>query len=240
MPDTSTASLHWDYRDGRVAAVAAAVVYSLWVLEVVLPGGGAAQGALAEPGSPFGEFLDSTHRTASILVIVAAALGLSLGTRQTRRWLLVSWWSMAAFGAISLATSLMPGACRVSTDVACAAESLVEGGQGATLAQALLSVAAVVTALVSVIALAVNRWNADDPAWPFVAVMAALQAVSAVAVLILAGILYWSSGDGDPGVALGLVQRAHLVTVALWLLTAGIVPGPWKRAHDGQETAVAR
>ncbi|MEV2274411.1 DUF998 domain-containing protein [Nocardiopsis sp. NPDC049922] len=239
MPDTSTASLHWDYRDGRVAAVAAAVVFSLWVAEIVLPGGGAAQGALAEPGTTFGRFLDSTHRIASILVIVAAALGLSLGARQTRRWLRVSWWSMAAFGAISLTTSLMPGPCRVSTDVACAAEALAEGVHGASVAQALLSVAAVVAALLSVVALAVNRWRASDPAWLFVAVMAGLQAVTAVAVLVLAGIRFWSAGDGDPGVALGLLERAHLVTVALWLLAAGIIPGQWRRTRDGRAARAA-
>ena len=63
MPNTG--QLHWDHRDGRVAAVAAAAAYSLWVLEIVLPGGAATQGALATPGSTLESVLESAHRTAA-------------------------------------------------------------------------------------------------------------------------------------------------------------------------------
>jgi len=238
MPNSG--QLHWDYRDGRVAAVAAAIVYSLWTLEVVLPGSGAAQGALADPDAVFGRFLDSAHRTAAILVVLTAGLGLALGAREATPWLTVSWWSMAVFGAASLVTALLPGRCVVSTDAACAAESLVEGVAGATAAQAVLAVVAILAALVGVGALAVDRYRAGDRAWPFVAVPAVLQAVAAVAVLVLAARVYAAAGDGSPGVALGLLERAHLVTVALWLLTAGVLPGPWKRSGAARPADLSR
>lgn len=219
--------LHWDYRDGRVAAVAAGIVYGLWMLEVVLPGVSSTHGALADPESTFGRFLDSAHRTASILVVLAAALGLTLGAPHYRRWLRVSWWAMIVFGATSLVTSVLPGRCVVSTDVVCAAESLAEGTAGATVAQILLGVVAVCAALVGVVTLAVNRWRSGDRAWPFVAVLAALQLVASVAVLVLAQVLYSSAGDDQPGVTLSMLARFHLVTVSVWLLTAGLLSGPW-------------
>lgn len=233
MPYATSDHLHWDERDGRVAAVAAAVVFSFWVVEVVLPGVGAAQGVLAVPGSSFGRFLDGAHRTASILVMLAAALGLSLGARWSRRWLTVSWASMAVFGAASLTASLLPGPCVVSTDVACAAESLVEGLAGATVAQAVVAVVAMLASLLGVVSLAVSLRLHGKRSWVSVAVVAAVQIVAAVAVLVLAGRMLAADGSGATGVTLGLLERAHLVTVALWLLSAGVLPGPWKRApHD--------
>ncbi|MFY7065539.1 DUF998 domain-containing protein [Nocardiopsis changdeensis] len=229
---------HWDYRDGRVAAVAAAIVYSLWALEVMLPGGSLGQGASADPESGFGRFLDSAHRAGSILVVLAAALGLTLGARRTGFWLTASWWSMAVFGAASFVASLLPGRCVVSTDVACASEALAEGVGGATAAQPVLATVTIVAALAGAVTLAVDRRRAADPAWVWAAAVAALQALAAVAVLVLA--VRVSGGDGDPGVALGLLERAHLVTVALWLLTAGILSGPWKRSGVRRPTPVSR
>lgn len=229
---------HWDYRDGRVAAVAAAIVYSMWTVEVMLPGGNAVQGALADPESVFGRFLDSAHRTGSILVVLAAVLGLTLGARRTGFWLTVSWWSMAVFGTASFVASLLPGRCVVSTDVACASEALAEGVGGATAAQPVIATVTILAALVGAVALSLDRRRAADPAWIWVAVVAALQALAAVAVLVLA--VRVSGGDGDPGVALGFLERAHLVTVALWLLTAGLLPGPWKRSGTARPVPAAR
>ncbi|GAB2508706.1 DUF998 domain-containing protein [Nocardiopsis aegyptia] len=227
--------VHWDQRDGRVAAVAAAVVFSFWVVEVVLPGVGAAQGVLADPATSFGRFLDGAHRVASILAVLAAALGLSLGARWSRRWLTVSWASMAVFGAASLTASLLPGPCVVSTDVACAAESLVEGLAGATVAQAVVAVVAMLASLLGVVSLAVSLRLHRKRSWIPVAAVAAVQTVVVVAVLVLAGRMLAADGSGAPGVTLGLLERAHLVTVALWLLSAGVLPGPWKRPpHDGR------
>ncbi|GAA1469554.1 DUF998 domain-containing protein [Nocardiopsis exhalans] len=232
MPNSNTAKLHWDYRDGRVAAVVAALVYSLWTLEIILPvGPGTPTGALADPQSPFGQFLDSAHRTAAILVVVAAGLGLTLGARRPRRRLTFSWWSMAVFGAASLAASLLPGRCVVSTDAACTVESMVEGVQGATVAQPVLAVVAALSALLACAALTWDRYEAGERAWPVLALITAAQAVATVIVLVLAGMVYAASGDGSPGVALGLAERFHLVTVALWLLAVGLVPGQWKRRH---------
>ncbi|WP_028650063.1 hypothetical protein [Nocardiopsis sp. CNT312] len=239
MPDKGTASLHWDYRDGRVAAVAAAVVYSLWVLEMVLPGG---ETVRAEPGTPvsaFEAFWESAHRMASILVMVAAGLGLSLGARETRRWLLVSWWAMFAFGALSLATSLLPGRCTVSTDVACTVEALVEGAGGPATLQAVLAVAAMAAALLSVVALAVNRWRCGDRMWVPVAVLAGFQAATAVGVLVVSWV-FVSSGTGQPGTAMGTAERAHLVALALWLLAAGLLRGPWLRTPRTRRSASPR
>jgi hypothetical protein len=229
---------HWDYRDGRVAAVAAAIVYSFWTLEVMLPGGNAVQGALADPESVFGRFLDSAHRTGSILVVLAAALGLTLGARDENRWLAASWWSMAVFGAASFVASLLPGRCVVSTDVACASEALAEGVGGATAAQPVIATVTILAALAGAVTLALDRRRAADRAWIWVAVVAALQALAAAAVLVLA--VRVSGGDGDPGVALGFLERAHLVTVALWLLTAGVLPGPWKRSRATRPAPVTR
>ncbi|MEU3020139.1 MULTISPECIES: DUF998 domain-containing protein [unclassified Nocardiopsis] len=230
MPDSNSATLHWDHRDGRVAAVAAAVVYSLWTVEVLLPAGsGVPSGALADPHSALGQFLDSAYRTAAILVALAAGLGLALGARRPRRWLTLSWWSMAVFGAASLAASLLPGRCVVSTDAACTVESLVEGVEGATAAQPVLAVVATLAALVASAALTLDRRDAGDRAWAVLAVITVAQAAAAAAVLVLAALVFAASGDGAPGVALGLAERAHLVTVALWLLAAGVVPGQWKR-----------
>lgn len=223
--------LRWDYRDGRVAAVTAGTVYALWMLEVVLPGVSSTHGALTDPESTFARFLDSAHRTASILVVLAAALGLALGTPQTRRWLRVSWWAMIVFGTASLVTSVLPGRCVVSTDVVCSAESLAEGTAGATVTQVLLGVGAVCAALVGVVALAVNRWRAGDRAWPFVAVLAGLQLVATVAVLVLARVVYGSSGGDEPGVPFSILARFHLATVSVWLLTVGLLPGLWKSAR---------
>ena len=237
MPNSG--QLHWDQRDGRVAAVAAAVVYSLWALEVLLPGGGDVQGALADPGTAFGAFLDSAHRTAAVLVVIAAGIGLALGARVTGVWLALSWWAMAVFGASSLLASVFPGPCLVSTDVACAAESLAEGIPGATAAQAVLAVVAVLAALVGVGSLAVDRFRAGDRAWAAVAVLAVLQAAVAAAVLVVAARVS-GAGDGSPGVALGLLERGHLAAVALWLLAAGVLPGPWKRSRAARTAGLSR
>lgn len=230
MPYSNSATLHWDYRDGRVAAVVAAVVYSLWTLEIILPvGPGAPAGALADPQSTLGQVLDSAHRTAAILVILAAGLGLALGAKRPRRWLTLSWWSMAVFGAASLTASLLPGRCVVSTDAACTVESMVEGVQGSTVAQPVLAVVATLAALLASAALTWDLRRAGERAWLTLAVITAAQAVAAAVVLVLAVLVYAASGDGSPGVALGLAERAHLVTVALWLLAAGVVPSQWKR-----------
>lgn len=226
MPNTG--QLHWDHRDGRVAAVAAAIAYSFWTLEVVLPGAADTQGALVAPGSTLEVILESAHRTAAILVLVAAVLGLTLGVRKRGRALAVSWVSMAVFGAASLSTSLFSGPCVVSTDVSCASEALAEGVAGASVAQALMAVLAVLAALVAVIALAVDRWSAGDRARMFVVAVAVLQVVAATLVLITAAAVYSSSGDGSSGVGLGLLERFHLATLALWLVAAGVLPGPWK------------
>ncbi|MFE1167210.1 DUF998 domain-containing protein [Nocardiopsis sp. NPDC058789] len=237
MTNSNTATLHWDHRDGRVAAVVASIVYSLWAVEVVLPAGpGTAAGALADPHSTLGQFLDSAHRTAAILVILAAGLGLALGARRPRRWLTVSWWSMAVFGAASLAASLLPGRCVVSTDAACTVESLVEGVRGATVVQPVLAVVATLAALLASAALTWDRRRAGERAWAVLAVITLAQAVAAVVVLVLAALVYAASGDGSPGVALGLAERVHLVTVALWLLAAGAVPGQWKRRRRLSDT----
>lgn len=235
-----TGRLHWDYRDGRVAAVAAAIAYSFWVLEIVLPGGAAAQGALATPGSTLEVVLESAHRTAAILVLVASVLGLTLGARGDGRALTVSWVAMAVFGLASLATTLFAGPCVVSTDVSCVSEALAEGVAGASVAQALVAVVAVLAALVAVVALAVDRWFADDHARGFVVAAAVLQLAAAKIVLVTASVVFVASGDGAPGVALGLLERVHLVTVALWLVTAGVLPGPWKRTPVRAPRAATR
>lgn len=230
MPYSNTGTLHWDHRDGRVAAVVAAIVYSMWVLEVVFPVGlGADSGALADPDSTFGRMLDSAHRTAAILVVLAAGLGLALGAERPRRLLTVSWWSMVVFGVASLVSSLLPGRCVVSTDAACAVESVVEGVGGVSVVQPPLAVIATLAALVASASLAWDRRVAGERTWPVLALITGAQAVAAVVVLVLAAGLYLSSGDGSPGVALGLAERLHLVTVALWLLAVGLVPGHWKR-----------
>ncbi|WP_017613228.1 hypothetical protein [Nocardiopsis salina] len=235
MPNTGR--LHWDYRDGRAAALAAAIAYSFWVLEIALPGGAAAQGALAAPGSTLEAVLESAHRTAAILVLVAAVLGLTLGAHGHGRALTVSWVAMAVFGLASLATTLFTGPCVVSTDVSCVSEALAEGMAGASLTQALVAVVAVLAALVAVVALAVDRWISGDHARGFVVAVAVLQVAAAKIVLVAASVVFTASGDGTPGVALGVLERAHLVTVALWLVTAGVLPGPWKRTAGHTHTA---
>ncbi|MFD6950220.1 hypothetical protein A6A08_21630 [Nocardiopsis sp. TSRI0078] len=234
-----SAQLHWDYRDGKVAAVAAAIVYSLWAVDVILPGGAAVSGALADQDAGFSRFLESAHRTGAVLVMLAAGLGLSLGAKETSAWLSVSWWSMAVFGAASLAATLFPGPCVVSTDVVCTAESLAEGIPGATTAQALVAAAAVLAALVAVSTLTVNRYRHHDRMWMLLAVLAVLQLVSAVAMLVMAVRTYATGGDGEAGVVFGTLQRAHLGTVALWLLAAGLLPGPWKRVRATPRTEIS-
>ncbi len=233
-----SAQLHWDYRDGRVAAVVAAIVYSLWVLEVMLPSG-AAQGALADQGSTFARFLESANRTAAILVILAAGLGLGLGARESGHLLTASWWSMVVFGVTSLVATLLPGPCVVSTDVVCTSESLAEGVPGATPAQAVVAVTALLSAMAGVILLALDRRRRHDRTWPLVALLAVLQSVAAVALVVMAVRVHVTSGDGDPGVVFGFTQRAHLVTVALWLLATGLLSGPWRRTRDVHRTRVS-
>ena len=83
----------------------------------------------------------------------------------------------------------------------------------------------------SAIALTLDRRRAGERAWPVLALITAAQALAVVVVLVLASLLYASAGDGSPGVALGLAERLHLVTVALWLLAVGLVPGQWKRTR---------
>lgn len=231
MSYSNTGTLHWDYRDGRVAAVFAAVVYSMWALEILFPVGlESASNALADPDSPFGRMLASAHRIAAILVMLAAGLGLALGARRPHRWLTVSWWSMAVFGAAALSASLLPGHCVVSTDVACSVETLVEGVGGATTAQPPLAALATLAALLASAALTWDLRRAEERVWPVLALITLAQAVTATIVLVLATQLYLHSGDDAPGVALGLAERFHLVTVALWLLAAGLIPGHWKRS----------
>lgn len=229
MPNTG--QLHWDHRDGRVAAVAAAIAYSFWVLEIILPGAADTQGALVAPGSTLEIVLESAHRTAAILVLVAAVLGLTLGARKRGRALTVSWVSMAVFGAVSLTTSLFDGPCAVPTDVSCASEALAEGVADASVAQALLAGLAVLAAPVAVVALALDRWSAGDQARMFVVAVAVLQVAAATLLLITTVVVYATSGDGSSGVSLGLLERFHLLTLALWLVAAGVLPGPWKHTR---------
>lgn len=228
MPNTG--QLHWDHRDGRVAAVAAAIAFSFWALEVILPGAADTQGALVTPGSTLEIILESAHRTAAILVLVATMLGLTLGARRRGRALTVSWVSMGVFGAASLATALFAGPCVVPTDVSCASEALAEGVAGASVAQALVAVLAVLAAPVAVVALALDRWSAGDRARVFVVAVAVLQVAATTLLLITAVVMYAASGDGSSGVALGLLERFHLFTLALWLVAAGVLAGPWKHA----------
>ncbi|OOC55661.1 MULTISPECIES: DUF998 domain-containing protein [Nocardiopsis] len=236
-----SAQLHWDYRDGKVAAVTAAIVYSLWVVEVLLPGGDTVQGALSDPGADFARFLDSAHRIAAVLVMIAAGLGLGLGAREQHSHLLsVSWWSMGVFGLTSLVATVFPGPCAVSTDLTCTAESMVEALPGATLAQTVIALIAILAALVSVVVLAVDRYRMKERAWWLVAVVAVLQLASTIAVLVMAGLVYAASGDGEAGVELNSLQRAHLTTVALWLLAAGLLPGPWQRPRKPRPVRTAR
>ncbi|MFW6638822.1 DUF998 domain-containing protein [Nocardiopsis algeriensis] len=232
--------MHWDHRDGQVAAIAAAVVYCAWALEILFPEGGTAPGALARPGSDFGHFLASAHRMASILVLVAVVLGFAMGRSRQSRRLVVSWCSAAVFGAASLVASLLPGRCVVAIDAACAAETLVEGVEGATAAQAVTAVVAILAGVVAAVFLAGDRRRAGDRAWPLVAAVAAFQAVTAAAVLALAAWNLWGPGAAEPGVALGLLERAHLVAVSLWLLIAGLLPRLWRRTDTGRRAALNR
>lgn len=225
----TTGSIHWDGRDGRVAAVAAAVVLSAWMLEPLLPTGvdptSGLIGELAAEGVPYNRFFRGADRAAGILLVLAAGLGLGLGRRS--RLLRASWSAALVVGLALLALSLLPLDCAMSADAACAAAA--GGGRlsAAHTAHLVISAVAALAALAGTGAFALHRWRAGAPDRLVPLALLLLQSTAMAAALVLL-----QAGGPPPVEGLGVAQRVHATALALWPATMGLLPAPWERERS--------
>lgn len=186
--------------------VAAAFLYSCWLLELVLPTG------LSMVDSYVSELLadDQPYRWVFRCTDALAACCLLLAARRMRGRLVVA--AVLVFAAATLADTVLSLDCAASVDALCRHR---EGSGGVSLGHRLHQVTSVLT-FVSAMAAAVGlerstrRWD--------VRVVVALLATTGVLSAVLAN---------QPGA--GLVQRAQLLIIAAGLLLGARISLRWSR-----------
>ncbi|MGW0803114.1 alpha/beta fold hydrolase [Nonomuraea sp. NPDC002799] len=135
-------------------------------------------------------------RVSDTLSGLACALGVALAPRVVREW--PGWLALAAFGALTVVTALVPLDCAALSDPACAGRALSAGHHVHALAGALA-----VTAALAAMAVLSTRWQ-SWVSWLFtwLSVVTTLLTLAALA-----------AGHG-----VGLAHRAQLTMVAVWLV----------------------
>ncbi|WP_017621396.1 DUF998 domain-containing protein [Nocardiopsis gilva] len=215
-----------------MAAIAAAVCYSVWLAEFVLPTGidpvVSFLSELSAADAPFGALFRGADRVSGVLAMVCALAGLSGGSRG--RWSSVLWFGVLLFGAATFADSFLTLDCMVSADAVCAAKERAGDLSAAHTAHAYSSAIAGAAALVGAGALALHERGSRAAVlmWALFAV----QLAAMVAVLALLAL-----GSGQPVDGLGIAQRVQIGAVAAWLVAVGALPRPWRRDPEALHRA---
>ncbi|MGW4479814.1 DUF998 domain-containing protein [Rhodococcus triatomae] len=200
-----------------------AVLYSSWLLELVLPTGLDSSRAyvseLAALDQPYGLIFRTGDLLTGILLTVAAVLALTL---QPRRILTtIGWLGLAVFAISTALDSRMPLECSAHASPACAAREQAGLLDQARLAHALTSVGAATAAAVSVFAFILAAYRYRWPRW-------LLWVGVGVVVTYMIGNV-WTvfaidmDGRGDEVWLLGYAQRLQLVAMTGWIVYLALV-----------------
>ncbi|MER7048317.1 DUF998 domain-containing protein [Streptomyces jumonjinensis] len=198
-----------------------ALVYTAWLLEVVLPTGldpvRTYVSELAAEDQPFGGLFRATDLTAGLLVLAGAlwALRGALRTAPREPWTLIGWGGLVLFGAATAVDSRLPLSCAPTADPECAARESAGLVPAAHTAHAVSSSAAMTGAIIGIIALTVAARRYGR--LPLLARTGpALVALELIATgWTLASVAAFQAG-GDT-YALGAGQRLQVLIVAVWL-----------------------
>ncbi|MFC7448327.1 DUF998 domain-containing protein [Rhodococcus daqingensis] len=193
--------------------VVGAVLYSSWLLELVLPTGldptEAFASELAALDQPYGFVFRTGDLCTGIILTVAGVLGLTL--RPRRALTTVGWAALVVFAISTAADSRMPLSCAAHASAQCAALEAAGLSESARL-HAVTSWFAAVSAAVSGLAFIAAAFRYR---WP------RGQRVFGVVLLCayLAGTvwLYFATGGGDVW-GLGVAQRLQLAATTGWLI----------------------
>ncbi|MDJ0466850.1 DUF998 domain-containing protein [Streptomyces sp. H27-C3] len=195
-----------------------AVVYTSWVLEVVLATGldpvRTYVSELAAADQPFGGLFRATDLVAGLLVLAGALTALVV-RRPHRPWAVVGWAGLVLFGAATTADSRLPLSCAPTVDSACAARETAGLVPAAHAAHAWSSSLATTGAIVGVVALTVAARRYGW--WPPLARVGPtlVAAELAATVWTLTSVALFEAGNGT--LLLGTGQRLQVLLVAIWL-----------------------
>ncbi|MGW5074342.1 DUF998 domain-containing protein [Rhodococcus sp. NPDC004095] len=195
-----------------------AVLYSSWLLELVLPTGldpsRAYVSELAALDQPYGLIFRTGDLLTGVLLTVTAAVALTL--RPRRILTTIGWVGLAVFAISTALDSRMPLECSAHASAACAAREQAGLLDEARLAHALTSVGAATAAGVSVFAFIIAAYRYGWPHW--------LRWVGIAIVITYVVGNVWTvfaidmDGRGDEVWLLGYAQRLQLVAVTSWIV----------------------
>ncbi|QDY76479.1 DUF998 domain-containing protein [Streptomyces qinzhouensis] len=200
-----------------------ALVYTAWLLEVVLSTGldpvRTYVSELAAQDQPFGGLFRATDLAAGSLVCAGAALALAHTLRARhaprRPWTVIGWAGVMFFGAATAVDSRLPLSCTPTADPECAARETAGLVPATHTAHAVSSSLAMTGALVGIVALTVaaRRYGRWPELARFGPLLVALELL--VTGWTLASIAAFEAGNGTW--ALGAGQRLQVFFVAVWL-----------------------
>ncbi|MFF0817688.1 DUF998 domain-containing protein [Rhodococcus sp. NPDC003318] len=211
-----------------VSVLLGAILYSSWLLELVLPTGldpsRAYVSELAALDQPYGLIFRTGDLVTGILLTIAAVAALTL--RPRRLLTTIGWVGLAVFAVSTALDSRMPLECSAHASAACAAREQAGLLDQARLAHALTSVGAATAAGVSVFAFIIAAYRYRWPHW--------LRWVGIAIVLTYVVGNVWTvfaidmDGRGDEVWLLGYAQRLQLVAVTGWIVYLALVAA-WQR-----------
>lgn len=197
-----------------------ALVYTAWLLEVVLATGldpvGTYVSELAAEDQPFGTFFRSTDLVAGSLVLAGAVWALVRAVRGPREpWTLIGWAGVAFFGAATAVDSRLPLSCTPTADPECAAREAAGLVPATHTAHAVSSSLAMTGALIGIVGLtfAARRYGRLPELARFGPALVVLEL--AATGWTLGSIAAFEAGHGTWG--LGVGQRLQVLFVAVWL-----------------------
>ncbi|MGW1884295.1 DUF998 domain-containing protein [Streptomyces sp. NPDC001970] len=212
--------MHDVHGSSRIVALLIAlgsVVYTAWVLELVLGTGldpvHAYVSELAAADQPLGGLFRAADLAAGLLVLAGACRAL-LRLPQ-RPWSAAGWAGLLLFGAATAADSRLPLSCAPTADPECAAREtagLVPATHSAHAVTSSLAMAGALTGLVT-LTVAARRYCWWPPLARTGPVLVVLEL--AATVWTLAAVAAFQAGRGTW--ALGAGQRAQVLLVAGWL-----------------------
>lgn len=203
-----------------IGALAGAVLYSNWLLEMaftrMLPDPDLFISELAAADQPHGEWFRLCDLAAAVVLFIAATAGLV--SVRSERWSRAGWWALGVFAVTTaLDSTVWTLVCAPSSDAACAireASGAVPIGHQLHL---LSSVVGVLAAIVSLFAFVIVDRRASASA--------AARRIGLLLLAALIGTSVWTtaavaidSTQGAGEVGIGIAQRFQLVAIAGWLI----------------------
>jgi hypothetical protein len=199
-------------------AVAGAVLYSNWLLEIVfthtLPDPDLYISELAAADQPHGDWFRGCDLAAAVALIIAAAAAL-VGVR-VGRWSNWGWWALGVFAvATGLDSTVWRLVCAPSSEAACAAReasgTVPVGHQLHWLSSGL----ALAAAIASLLAFAVADFREGAPA--------PVRRIGLFMLAAVVGTAIWTGiaiiiDSADAAGMVGIAQRAELTAFADWLI----------------------